>query len=110
MSSESEIKGTIRHLEYLNTDYALLHCNSTCNSFKDVNLKYIESGNYQPPVGYSGHERGYSIPLAAVALGASIIEKHLTLDKSQEGTDHKVSLTPDELSQMVQMMLMFSNR
>ena len=55
-------------------------------------------------MGYSGHERGYSIPLAAVALGASIIEKHLTLDKSQEGTDHKVSLTPDELSQMVQMI------
>ena len=107
MSSESEIKGTIRHLEYLNTDYALLHCNSTYPTpFKDVNLKYIEKLREftNSPVGYSGHERGYSIPLAAVALGASIIEKHLTLDKSQEGTDHKVSLTPDELSQMVQMI------
>ena len=52
-------------------------------------------------VGYSGHERGYAIPIAAVAKIARIIEKHLTLDKNMEGNDHRVSLLPDEFSQMV---------
>jgi len=103
MSTESEIISGIKHLELLNTNYILLHCNSTYPTpFKDVNLKYIKhladlSGR---PVGYSGHERGYEIPLAAVAMGAVIIEKHITLDRGMEGNDHKVSLLPNEFKTM----------
>ena len=53
-------------------------------------------------MGYSGHERGIEVPIAAAALGAVVIEKHITLDRSMEGNDHKVSLLPDEFAQMVQ--------
>lgn len=104
MSSESEIRSGIDLLFRLGADFSLLHCNSTYPTpYKDVNLKYMNrlhsmSGKI---VGYSGHERGISIPVAAVALGAKIIEKHITLDRSQEGTDHKVSLLPDEFKMMV---------
>ena len=52
-------------------------------------------------MGYSGHERGITVPIAAVALGAKIIEKHFTIDKTLEGNDHKVSLLPDEFKKMV---------
>jgi N-acetylneuraminate synthase len=52
-------------------------------------------------VGYSGHERGIEIPIAAAALGAVVIEKHITLDRGMEGNDHKVSLLPDEFNQML---------
>ena len=52
-------------------------------------------------VGYSDHTTGVEIPIAAVALGAKVIEKHFTLDKSMEGPDHKASLDPDELNEMV---------
>ena len=72
-------------------------------SFKDINLNYLnklkEIGNCL--VGYSGHERGGAVPLAAVSLGAKVIEKHFTLDRDQEGNDHKVSLLPDEFKNMV---------
>lgn len=107
MSSESEIKETVAFLERLGADYALLHCNSTYPTpYKDVNLKYISrlkkiTGKL---VGYSGHERGICFPVAAVALGACIIEKHLTIDKGLEGTDHKVSLLPDEWAEMVRQI------
>ncbi len=56
----------------------------------------------QTPVGYSGHERGFHVPVAAVALGARIIEKHVTIDRDLEGNDHKVSLLPREFAEMVQ--------
>ncbi|MCK2125051.1 N-acetylneuraminate synthase family protein, partial [Pseudomonas sp. PNPG3] len=55
-------------------------------------------------VGYSGHERGWHVPVAAVARGAAIVEKHVTLDKTLEGNDHKVSLLPDELASMVRQI------
>jgi len=104
MSSEPEIKETVSFLDSLGANYVLLHCNSTYPTpFKDVNLKYLKrlkeiSGHL---VGYSGHERGIFIPLASVALGACVIEKHLTVNKAYEGTDHKVSLLPDEFKNMV---------
>ncbi len=53
-------------------------------------------------MGYSGHERGINIALAAVACGAKVIEKHFTLDKTLEGNDHKVSLLPEEFKSMVE--------
>ena len=84
--------------------YALLHCNSTYPApYKDVNLRYLERLRQLGacPVGYSGHERGWHVPVAAVALGARIIEKHLTVDRTMEGNDHKVSLLPNELARMV---------
>ena len=104
MSSEAEIKQTVAFLDGLGANYVLLHCNSTYPTpFKDVNLKYLKrlqnlSGQL---VGYSGHERGISVPIAAIALGACIIEKHLTTNRGLEGVDHKVSLLPGELKEMV---------
>jgi len=105
MSTEFEIKSSIDFLRRHGANFALLHCNSTYPTpFKDINLAYISrlkdmSGG---PVGYSGHERGISVPIAAVALGAKIIEKHFTVDKSMEGNDHKVSLLPEEFKMMVE--------
>jgi sialic acid synthase SpsE/sugar phosphate isomerase/epimerase len=104
MSSESEIKETVTFLGGLGANYVLLHCNSTYPTpFKDVNLKYLTrlkeiTGAL---VGYSGHERGICVPIASIALGARVIEKHLTTNTTFEGTDHKVSLLPNELKEMV---------
>jgi sialic acid synthase SpsE len=105
MSTETEIKEAVNLLKNLGAMFTLLHCNSTYPApFKDVNLNYLEKlkeiGNC--PVGYSGHERGINIAIAAVAKGAKIIEKHFTLDKTMEGNDHKVSLLPEEFKTMVQ--------
>jgi sialic acid synthase SpsE/sugar phosphate isomerase/epimerase len=105
MSTEFEIKKSVEFLRRRGANFALLHCNSTYPTpFKDINLAYLSrlkdiSGG---PVGYSGHERGISVPIAAVALGAKIIEKHFTVDKSMEGNDHKVSLLPQEFKAMVE--------
>jgi sialic acid synthase SpsE len=103
MSTEAEIKSAIALLDQLGAQYAVLHCNSTYPTpFKDVNLRYLDRlRELTRIVGYSGHERGIHIPVAAVALGAKIIEKHFTLDKSMEGVDHRVSLLPNELREMV---------
>lgn len=104
MSTEHEIRSTVKFLEQHKASFILLHCNSTYPTpLKDINLKYLSTlkNISNTVVGYSGHERGWSIPVAAVAMGAKVIEKHFTLDKSQEGNDHKVSLLPSELSQMV---------
>lgn len=105
MTTESEILETVELLNHIGAKYVLLHCNSTYPTpFKDVNLNYLtrlkEIGRC--PVGYSGHERGIMVPIAAVAKGAKVIEKHVTLDKAMEGNDHKVSLLPDEFAEMVQ--------
>lgn len=104
MSTESEIQSTVKFLKKHNADFILLHCNSTYPTpYKDVNLNYIRRLNQTTNslIGYSGHERGWSVPVAAVALGAKVIEKHLTTDKELEGNDHKVSLLPDEFKHMV---------
>jgi sialic acid synthase SpsE/sugar phosphate isomerase/epimerase len=103
MCTEDEIRQTVEYLERHKAQFILLHCNSTYPTpFKDVNLAYLpklqELSHWV--VGYSGHERGWSIPIAAVALGAKVIEKHITTDVTLEGNDHKVSLLPDELATM----------
>jgi sialic acid synthase SpsE len=105
MCSEEEIIESVKVLKQNSAKYILLQCNSTYPTpYKDVNLKYItrlkELGDCI--VGYSGHERGYHIVLASVVLGAKVVEKHFTLDKNMEGNDHKVSLLPEELKDMVQ--------
>lgn len=83
---------------------ALLHCTSNYPSEPaDVNLQAMDTLRqaFRLPVGYSDHTLGSTIPLAAVARGACIIEKHFTLDRSQRGPDHRVSLEPGEMGQLV---------
>lgn len=82
----------------------LLHCNTEYPTpFEDVNLLAMQHirEEFGVEVGYSDHTEGIEIPIAAAALGATVIEKHFTLDKNMEGPDHKASLEPQELAQMV---------
>lgn len=105
MSSESEIVDAVRVLKRYGTPYVLLHCNSTYPApFKDIHLEYMDRLRQigDCVVGYSGHERGIAVAIAAVARGARVVEKHFTLDRSWEGNDHRVSLLPDEFKTMVQ--------
>ena len=85
-------------------DISLLHCNTQYPTpMRDVNLRAMEQLRSLHPgmVGYSVHTVGIEVPVAAVAMGASIIEKHFTLDKSLPGPDHRASLDPAELKAMV---------
>lgn len=85
-------------------DIIILHCNTEYPTpFQDVNLKAMLSIEeiFGVKVGYSDHTLGIEVPLAAVALGARVIEKHFTLNRNMEGPDHKASLEPNELKQMV---------
>ncbi|WP_058235184.1 N-acetylneuraminate synthase family protein [Devriesea agamarum] len=107
MSTEAEIRDSVNLVRSHGAPYALLQCQSTYPApYKDVHLRYMDrlAQIGECPVGYSGHERGWHVPIAAVARGAHIIEKHVTVDKSLEGNDHKVSLLPDEFAQMVQQI------
>lgn len=104
MSTQAEIEDATALLKPLGVPYVLLHCNSTYPApFKDINLAYMDTlkKHSNGLVGYSGHERGYHVPIAAVARGAKVIEKHFTLDRSMEGNDHRVSLLPGELRDMI---------
>jgi sialic acid synthase SpsE/sugar phosphate isomerase/epimerase/CBS domain-containing protein len=105
MSTEHEIVEAANLLKSGFSPYALLHCNSTYPApFNDIRLEYMsrlaEIGDCL--IGYSGHERGHHVAIAAVALGAKIVEKHITLNREAIGNDHKVSLEPNEFKQMVQ--------
>lgn len=82
----------------------LLHCNTEYPTpMRDVNLKAMLQlrDNFGVKVGYSDHTKGIEVPIAAVALGADVIEKHFTLDRTLPGPDHKASLEPNELKAMV---------
>ncbi len=86
------------------TEITVLHCNTEYPTpFEDVNLKAMNviKDTFGVKVGYSDHTRGIEVPIAAVALGATVIEKHFTLDKNMEGPDHEASIEPDELKAMV---------
>jgi N,N'-diacetyllegionaminate synthase len=78
---------------------------------EDVNLRAMETirSAFGVMVGYSDHTQGIDVPIAAVAMGASVIEKHFTLDREMEGPDHKASLEPDELKAMVRGIRRVSN-
>ena len=83
---------------------SLLHCNTEYPTpMKDVNLRAMNdlSKEFGIMIGYSDHTNGIEVPIAAVAMGAQIIEKHFTLDKNMEGPDHRASLEPQELKTMV---------
>lgn len=105
MSSMDEVKAAVGVLKDNGAkDVTLLHCNTQYPTpVTDVNLLAMVKMQEELglPVGYSDHTQGLEIPIAAVALGAVVIEKHFTLDKNMEGPDHKASLEPDELKAMV---------
>jgi len=85
----------------------VLHCNTEYPTpYDDVNLKAMQTirATFNVKVGYSDHTLGIEVPIAAVALGAAVIEKHFTLDKNMEGPDHKSSLEPHELREMVRQI------
>jgi len=103
MSSNEEIKYTIDFLTKRKVFFVLLHCNSTYPApFADINLLWMKTlKSLHPYVGYSGHERGTAVSLAAVALGAIVIERHLTIDRLMEGPDHAASLEFKEFSSLI---------
>lgn len=105
MCDMSEIKAAIDALSDNGTkEIKLLHCNTEYPTpFEDVNLLAMQTmrDKFGLEVGYSDHTKGIEVPVAAVALGATVIEKHFTLDRNMEGPDHKASLEPDELKEMV---------
>ncbi len=107
MSMLGEIEKAIEIITNYGTpreNIILLHCTTEYPTpYVDVNLKAMATMQvaFGLPVGYSDHTLGIEVPIAAVALGACVIEKHFTLDKNMEGPDHKASLEPDELKQMV---------
>lgn len=105
MSTLAEVKAALDVLTLNGTeDITLLHCTTDYPApIESVNLNAMltlkEEFGY--PVGYSDHTEGIEVDIGAVALGATVIEKHFTLDKNMEGPDHKASLEPDELKEMV---------
>lgn len=105
MCNIEEIEAALNILEnYGAGEIALLHCTTEYPApYQDVNLNAMVTlkERFHLKIGYSDHTSGIEIPVAAVALGAEIIEKHFTLDKNMEGPDHKASLSPEELTQMV---------
>lgn len=106
MSTIQEVQDAVKVLrESGSEDISVLHCNTQYPTpMEDVNLNVIQTMREAlgVPVGYSDHTQGIEVPIAATALGATIIEKHFTLDKGMEGPDHKASLEPEELKKMVQ--------
>lgn len=107
MSSWEQIDKAVSELRAFHDKIVLLHCNSSypCPE-EEIGLPVMEAmrARYGLPVGYSGHERGYAPTLAAVARGACVIERHITLNKNLPGTDHQVSLEPGQLRELVTMI------
>lgn len=107
MCEIEEVEAALQVLEQggvKRSDVIVLHCNTEYPTpMCDVNLRAMDDlrRSLGVEVGYSDHTKGIEVPIAAVALGATVIEKHFTLDKTMEGPDHKASLEPDELKAMV---------
>jgi len=106
MANLGEIERAIDTIRLVNSkvEISLLHCTTNYpSSYEEVNLKAMQTleAAFKLPVGYSDHTLGIEVPVAAVAMGAKIIEKHFTLDKKMKGPDHKASLEPYELKNMV---------
>ena len=102
MTEMQEIKDALEVFKGLKV--TVLHCNTEYPTpMSDVNLKAMLTigSELNVPIGYSDHTLGIEVPVAAVALGARVIEKHFTLDKNMVGPDHKASLEPQELKDMV---------
>lgn len=105
MSTLEEIDAALSVLKRNGTrKVTILHCTTNYPTFmEDVNLSAMLTlkNRFNCPVGYSDHTQGIEIPIAAVGMGAEVIEKHFTLDRKMEGPDHKASLEPNELASMV---------
>lgn len=104
MSHWEEIDAAVEVLSERNDRWGVLHCTSLYPTpLEDVHLRTIPTlaARYQAPVGLSDHSPGILVAPTAVALGAVIIEKHLTLDRAAKGSDHACSLEPDELREMI---------
>jgi N,N'-diacetyllegionaminate synthase len=105
MAYLSEVETAVHTIEKTgNREYTLLHCVSNYPADPaDVNLMAMGTmlAAFGVPVGYSDHTLGIDVPIAAVALGASVVEKHLTLDQSLPGPDHRASLEPGQFKAMV---------
>lgn len=107
MATLGEIEMALQALESagtLRSNITILHCNTEYPSpIEDVNLLAMCAirNAFGVSVGYSDHTLGIDVPIAAVALGAKVIEKHLTLDRNLSGPDHKASLEPEEFTKMV---------
>jgi sialic acid synthase SpsE/sugar phosphate isomerase/epimerase len=103
MSRMEEVEFTVNFLKDRKAEFALLHCNSTYPAaFNDINLRFMNRlREFEVPVGYSGHERGIAVSTVAASIGASIIERHITLDRTMDGPDHAASLEPHGFKKMV---------
>lgn len=105
MAYMDEVKEAVNRIKQGNTkEIAVLHCISNYPpKDEDINLKVIETmkNEFDFPIGFSDHSMGITIPIAAVAMGAKIIEKHFTISRKLEGMDHFYALEPNELKQMV---------
>ncbi len=106
MANLGEVEEAINTIRSVNSKakISLLHCTTNYPTpYEEVNLKAMQTLEvaFKLPVGYSDHTLGIEVPVAAVAMGAKIIEKHFTLDKNLPGPDHKASLEPNELKEMV---------
>jgi len=106
MANLGEVEEAINTIRVVNSKakISLLHCTTNYPTpYEEVNLKSMQTLTtaFQLPVGYSDHTLGIEVPIAAVAMGAKVIEKHFTLDKKLPGPDHKASLEPNELKEMI---------
>lgn len=105
MSTMDDIDQAVQVLrENSQAELTVLHCTTEYPTpFGEVNLNAMKTIGeaFDVEIGYSDHTQGIEVPIAAVALGAKVIEKHFTLDRNMEGPDHKASLEPDELKEMV---------
>ena len=102
MATEDEVAAALKLLP--DCEVTLLHCTTEYPCpYGDVNLKALQTlqARFNLPVGYSDHTQGIEVSVAAAALGATVIEKHFTLDRTMEGPDHKASLEPNELKALV---------
>lgn len=105
MQSMETMRRVYQTVKAHNPNFAILQCTSAYPlEAEDVNLRVL--AEYQKefpdiPIGYSGHESGISITLAAVAMGAKVVERHVTLDKTWKGSDHEASLVTSELTELV---------
>lgn len=104
MSRREEVVATSEFLMGRGAGFILLHCNSTYPApFHDIQLNWMnELRKVHDLIGYSGHERGTAVTIAAVALGACVVERHFTLDRTMEGPDHAASLEFTEFARMIE--------
>ena len=112
MSTLDEIDRTVELFKKYDCPFELMHCNSTYPmKDEEANLRCIHTlrERYNCKVGYSGHELGLQISLAAVAMGATSIERHITLDRAMYGSDQAASLEPGGLIRLVRDIRIIDN-